>query len=429
MPSVPEVLTRLFQPSMLNPDATFHKRYIAMNCVDIFSGCGGLTLGLHKAGIEGLFAIEKSPDAFATLKANLIDRLNHFAWPSWLPQQSHDINGVLKKFKSQLEALRGHVDLLAGGPPCQGFSLAGRRRNGDRRNKLVHSYISMVDAIEPKILLFENVKGFSIPFKTKGKEKKYSSFVVDELRQRNYDVAFRLLDFSSFGVPQYRTRFILIGVSNDLHKQGVCAETFFKKLEEMRKDFLSSKGLSHPISVRSALSDLLSAHGVYRSNEFPAFDFGCYGSLQTSYQCLMRANVPPDANPDSHRFARHSKAICERFQIAIDEDLSATEYRKRFHLKKSGTKHLAPEMPTPTLTTLPDDYIHYSEPRILTVREYARIQSFPDDYVFCGKYTTGGKRRVLEVPRYSQIGNAIPPLFGELAGKALMEMCRAKSEV
>ena len=86
-------------------------------------------------------------------------------------------------------------------------------------------------------------------------------------------------------------------------------------------------------------------------------------------------------------------------------------------------------MPTPTLTTLPDDYIHYSEPRILTVREYARIQSFPDDYVFCGKYTTGGKRRVLEVPRYSQIGNAIPPLFGELAGKALMEMCRAKSEV
>ena len=94
-------------------------------------------------------------------------------------------------------------------------------------------------------------------------------------------------------------------------------------------------------------------------------------------------------------------------------------------MKKSSTKHLAESEPTPTLTTLPDDYIHYSEPRILTVREYARIQSFSDDYIFLGKYTTGGKRRTSEVPRYSQIGNAIPPLFGELAGIALQEMLYA----
>ena len=83
---------------------------------------------------------------------------------------------------------------------------------------------------------------------------------------------------------------------------------------------------------------------------------------------------------------------------------------------------MIPQLPTPTLTTLPDDYIHYCEPRILTVREYARIQSFPDDYVFRGRYTTGGKSRVKEVPRYSQIGNAIPPLFGEIAGCVLQEM-------
>ena len=103
-------------------------------------------------------------------------------------------------------------------------------------------------------------------------------------------------------------------------------------------------------------------------------------------------------------------------------NLSSAEIRKTFETKKSSTKLLDPKLPTPTLTTLPDDYIHYCEPRILTVREYARIQSFPDWYEFKGKYTTGGPLRKLEVPRYSQIGNAIPPLFGEIAGEALKEL-------
>lgn len=395
-----------------------------MNCVDIFSGCGGLTLGLHKAGIQGLFAIEKSVDAFETLKFNLIDRLGHFDWPGWLPRKAHDINKVLKKHKDELEAMRGHVDLLAGGPPCQGFSLAGRRRHSDKRNSLVHSYIDMVDAIQPKCLLLENVKGFTIPFKVNGEERHYSSLVVEELRKRHYDVAFQLVDFSCFGVPQKRTRFILIGVSQELQARGIHASDFFATLETHREAFLREKGLPlKGVSVCAAISDLRQSHGCYRSEEFKGFEFGKYGPSTTAYQKLMRRDVVRGAKPDSHRFARHTNDIRDRFQAAIDEKMSPTEYRKRFDLNKSSTKRLFPRSPTPTLTTLPDDYIHYCEPRILTVREYARIQSFPDDYEFKGKYTTGGKRRVLEVPRYSQIGNAIPPLFGELAGQALMEMC------
>ena len=395
-----------------------------MNCVDIFSGCGGLTLGLHKAGIQGLFAIEKSVDAFETLKFNLIDRLEHFQWPDWLPQKAHDINKVLDEHQKELKALRGHVDLLAGGPPCQGFSLAGRRRNSDKRNKLVHSYIKMVDAIQPKCLLLENVKGFTIPFKVKGEEKLYSSLVVDELRKRDYDVAFKLLDFSRYGVPQKRTRFILIGVSRALQGQGVRAERFFDLLERKRSRFLQDKHLpENGVSVCSAISDLRQKHGEHDSPEFKRFKFGKYGPATTPYQRLMREDVARGGQPDSHRFARHMQNVRDRFQAAIDERMSPTKYRKRFDLNKSSTKRLLPRSPTPTLTTLPDDYIHYCEPRILSVREYARIQSFPDDYEFKGKYTTGGKRRVLEVPRYSQIGNAIPPLFGELAGQVLTEMC------
>ena len=401
-----------------------------MNCVDIFSGCGGLTLGLHKAGVHGIFAIEKSVDAFETLRYNLIDRLRHFDWPDWLPRKAQDINKVLRAHRTELEAMRGQVDLLAGGPPCQGFSLAGRRRHSDKRNTLVHSYIAMVDAIRPKCLLLENVKGFTIPFNVNGEERLYSSLVVEELRNRHYDVEFQLVDFSCFGVPQKRTRFILIGVSQELQARGVHANDFFAAMEARREAFLNDKGLPlKGVSVCAAISDLRQVNGCYPSDEFKGFDFGKYGRCTSPYQRLMRRDVVRGGRPDSHRFARHTQDIRDRFQAAIDERMSPTEYRKRFDLNKSSTKRLLPRSPTPTLTTLPDDYIHYCEPRILTVREYARIQSFPDDYEFKGKYTTGGKLRVKEVPRYSQIGNAIPPLFGELAGQILTEMCDGRHEV
>lgn len=91
-------------------------------------------------------------------------------------------------------------------------------------------------------------------------------------------------------------------------------------------------------------------------------------------------------------------------------------------LKKRGVTPLKRDCVCSTLTSIPDDFIHYSEPRIMTVRESARIQSFPDDYVFLGKYTTGGKRRKYDVPRYTQVANAVPPLFAELAGLVLQEM-------
>lgn len=130
--------------------------------------------------------------------------------------------------------------------------------------------------------------------------------------------------------------------------------------------------------------------------------------------------------PDSHRFPKHRPEISSKFQIILDtcrknKDIDSYT-RERFNIKKHTIIPLDEKKKSPTITTLPDDYIHYSEPRILTVREYARIQSFPDWYIFQGKYTTGGKRRTQEVPRYTQIGNAIPPLFGEQVGIILKKM-------
>lgn len=379
-------------------------------------------MGLYKAGIKGVFAVEKSPDAFKTLQHNLIDERNNFAWPSWLSKSAHDINDLLQKHHNDLLKYRGKIDLLAGGPPCQGFSLAGRRKKNDKRNLLVNSYIKMVEIIQPSFILLENVRGFTIPFLNNGRKKQYSNSVVKKLHDLGYNVDSKLIDFADFGVPQHRTRFILIGVRIKQNTPFNVASKFFEMLEDFKTNFLRNKGLTCPVSVKDAIGDLLLDNGTHFNKEFPLFQFGEYSPPTTEYQKLMRSSAAEKKYPDSHRFARHNADIQKRFSIAIEKHLTPNEYRDRFNLKKCSTKCLDAALPTPTLTTLPDDYIHYAEPRILTVREYARIQSFPDDFVFLGRYTTGGKRRILEVPRYSQIGNAIPPLFGELAGLVLRKL-------
>ncbi|MDE1860017.1 MAG: DNA cytosine methyltransferase, partial [Candidatus Micrarchaeota archaeon] len=109
--------------------------------IDIFAGCGGMSLGLYESGWRGMFAIEKNSMAFETLRHNLIGKKQHFDWPEWLAQKAHDINDVIRKHSKQLIALQGKVDLVVGGPPCQGFSFAGRRNRNDSRNQAMHSYI------------------------------------------------------------------------------------------------------------------------------------------------------------------------------------------------------------------------------------------------------------------------------------------------
>lgn len=402
--------------------------------IDLFSGCGGLSLGLHKAGWQGLFAIEKSPDAFKTLKYNLMENTNpsHFDWPDWLEIKNWEINTFLKTYKPQLKDLEGHIDLVAGGPPCQGFSTAGKRMESDIRNQLVHSYLKIIKYVHPKMLLFENVKGFTQEFK-KNKEKgiAYSVLVKKRLERLGYKVEARLINFGDYGVPQRRTRFILVGIAKDYFgKDTTLARDFFEKLESNKDRFLKERGLSVSTTLSDAISDLWKVNGTVRDRDFPRFLFGKYkdGSL-TPYQMLMRKDIDTSLpHPDSHRFANHTETIHRRFQQLLDyteeqrnKDLGE-DIKRRFNIKKHTIIPLDGQQKSPTLTTLPDDYIHYKEPRILTVREYARIQSFPDNYILQGKYTTGGTLRTKEAPRYTQIGNAIPPLFGEQAGLVLREI-------
>jgi len=388
--------------------------------IDIFAGCGGLSTGLLNAGWTGLFAIEKNADAFSTLKYNLIETHNHFSWPTWLSVGEHDINELIKNNQKELRELQGKVKLVAGGPPCQGFSLAGKRDKDDQRNKLVKSYIKFIRLVSPEAIIFENVYGFTVNFKEKKGTKHYSSYVENALKRSGYKTAYRVVDMSEYGVPQKRKRFILVAMKT--HNPNLV----FNTLDSNKVKFCVAKGISCKTTVQDAIGDLEKTNGTLPSPDTKGFYSGVYGAVESGYQKLMRGELASGVAIDSHRFVNHRENI-----IKLHNDLlTSAPVGKRItpndkvveNLNRRGVTVLDKNSQAPTITSIPDELVHYCEPRILTVREHARIQGFPDWYEFKGKYTSGGKRRKQEVPRYTQVGNAVPPLFAEQIGQALLEV-------
>ncbi len=396
--------------------------------IDLFAGCGGLSLGLYQAGWSGVFAVEKNPCAFETLKYNLIERKKHFDWPKWLPQEPLDIVALLNDHEEELKSLRGNIDLVAGGPPCQGFSMAGKRMKDDERNQLVFSYISFIDLVQPKLILFENVKGFTYSF-DKAKDPDaipYSQVVVEKLEDLGYEVTPHIINFAEFGVPQRRKRFILIGVRKPNKNRS---NDFLIKLRSQFPSFIEQNGLTETPTLSDAISDLYRSNGTVPTPDRHGFQSGRYGTPSSPYQTFLRKAIPESHNiPNSHSFARHTSEKISCFEKLLSEKnvikgrrIDGDE-RKKWGIHQRGITVLDPDAVSPTITGAPDDYLHYLEPRILTVRECARIQSFPDWFEFCSKYTTGGSMRKKEVPRYSQVGNAIPPLFAQQAGLILQSL-------
>ncbi|WP_429008304.1 DNA cytosine methyltransferase, partial [Roseixanthobacter psychrophilus] len=405
--------------------------------IDAFAGCGGLSLGLLRAGWRGTFAIEKDSFAFGTLKANLVDEgaRHRYDWPEWLEQKPWTIESLMDSHNAQLAALRGRVDLLAGGPPCQGFSSAGRRRKGDPRNELVERYLEFVDLVLPRMVLIENVRGITYDFV--GDEASDRHNFADELAARlgaNYHVYTDIVRCASLGVPQHRPRFFLVGMLKSQFKKLARRDSPFSMLRSSKVRFLEQRGLRSTITCRQAISDLELAY----AGTGPCPDSKGYQALltakpRTQYQRLMRDGHTGQV-PDT-RLAMHRPHIVERFAKIIEACEQAgrlsvqlnREMRERFGIKKMATRVLDPAKAAPTITSMPDDLLHYNEPRTLTVRENARLQTFPDWFAFHGKYTTGGERRAREVPRFTQVANAVPPLVAEMWGEVLMKLILASA--
>ena len=196
-----------------------------------------------QAGWTGRFAIERDKFAFATLKANLLakDSPHKYVWPRWLPREPIGIADLLSKYRGQLEAFAGTVDALVGGPPCQGFSTAGRRNHDDPRNQLFASYLNLDDLLKPKAVLIENVRGFTLDFSAGDEIKNFSQALKARLSD-DYTVHERLLDLSIFGVPQARTRYFLLAFRSELNVANP-----FEHLQNRLPSFLRSLRLTAPV--------------------------------------------------------------------------------------------------------------------------------------------------------------------------------------
>lgn len=374
--------------------------------------------------------------AFDTLMHNLVlgdsTRCPQFVWSPSLDPGPMTISDFLKKLEDSpsLSGELRNVDLVAGGPPCQGFSLAGRRNVDDPRNELFYEYLEVVSMIRPRAIVLENVRGVAV---SHGNATPYSQRIADGLHELGYACYKTVLSASDFGVPQRRPRFFLIAV--DACYFSVPSEEWLgllleESIQEGNCQLHEKHGLpiGKQVTARDALADLeIGGRALVDANDAPRrqqLDYQGVSAAETSpYLAIMRRNAPLSMN--SMRLANHSEAVKAKFEKLIDHAiengragivLHETERAEILQTKKHSVTILDPESPAPTLTTLPDDLLHYSEPRILTVRECARLQSFPDWFSFKGKYTTGGKKRTKECPRYTQVGNAVAPLVGEAIG-------------
>lgn len=388
------------------------------------------------AGWRGLFAVEKDSFAFDTLRTNLAskDSKYSFEWPAWLPKEPLAIDKLLSHYEAELLGLKTRVDMLVGGPPCQGFSMAGRRDPADPRNQLFTSYLRLVSALRPRIVLIENVRGMASPFSaanTNGEKINYADKLIRALSSE-YVVHSSVLNFSTFGVPQNRKRLVIIGIQRQLDVPDDRVPDMFDALESQRSDFLRARGLGRT-GAQTALSDLeVRTNGTRVCEEHPRFLETRYTTPKTPYQRLMHAGSSKSVSDT--RLARHAPEIEQRFKtlIAVARKVgrSSVSVRSELHdmygSKKQAMRVLDPSSPAPTITSLPDDLLHYSEPRTLTVRENARLQSFPDWFRFQGKYTTGGFLRKREVPRFTQVANAVPPLVACAIGELLLEIAKKR---
>ncbi len=405
---------------------------MSFTSIDLFAGCGGLSLGLAQAGFEHLFAIEAHKHAFATYHRNLVEgKAYQTRWPAWLDQRAHDILSVIKRNEDDLLNLRGKVDLIAGGPPCQGFSMNGRRDPEDPRSQMINAYFEFVRLTKPRVVLLENVQGFvSMPHAVHGN---YPSFAKTRLVELGYEAFETIVSASEFGVPQRRPRYLLFGIEAG----SLPGVNPVERLKVNRRKFLDRVGLGvQPTSALDALQDLETQRGeLVDDPEFGNLGFKCLKyrapKKKNAYLKLMRDGWK--GKPADLRLANHSSKVVNRFQDILEnckrgQTISAVD-RERFEIKKRSVTPLDPLAPAPTITTLPDDLVHYSEPRTMTVREHARLQSFPDWFKFCGPYTTGGHRRKHDCPRYTQVGNAVPPLLARAVGETIRSLLLDQQKV
>lgn len=406
--------------------------------IDLFAGCGGLSLGLEFAGFQPVYVNELNKDALETY---LINREDKYPYLRDKRFHSHDIKACINPrfFNSLKRNLKkefgsSEIDLICGGPPCQGFSGIGIRRSYSVEKKMLpsnHLYQDMsvfIDQIKPKIFLFENVEGLlASKWDSSGKRGEIFKDILEEFRNlKGYNIRWQLVYAKDYGVPQNRPRVLIVGIRKNLFEPKTDDEG-----KAMASGFLPEIEGGYP-NLEDVFSDLIDKKFEYggSTNHYPT-DAKTY--WQRQIRKLPNGNVLSKGDPITEQeYSNHNKKTQLRFEAMIKNngkipaELQTKKFAQRILPKKWGNKG-----PSITITSLPDDFVHFSQARTPTVRECARMQTFPDWYKFAGKRTTGGIRRAgnpqknifdREVPKYTQIGNAVPVKLAESIGNHFIEI-------
>lgn len=343
------------------------------NIIDLFCGCGGFSKGFENAGYTVELAIDSWNDAIETFN------INHKK-SCGVTKNIYDFtNEEIKQF-----GIDHDIKGIIGGPPCQGFSMVGKREADDKRNTLYLQYVRFVEQIKPEFFILENVKGLLTL------EKGYfKTEIIERFSELGYNVTFKVLKASDYGVPQNRERVFFVGLRKDLFKD---------------KFFVYPEPLKHIVGTEEALSDLPSL-----DNGENACEYKC--KPLNDFQKLMRKNSKIVLNNEVTEHTEQTKKIISMIPDGGNIKSLPEEYYKVRNYS-SAFKRMNSKEPSTTIDCGHRNYFHYKENRIPTVRESARIQSFPDDFRFLGTKTS----------QYTQVGNAVPVLLAEAMANGMNKM-------
>lgn len=370
--------------------------------IDLFAGCGGLSLGLEQAGFEVVFMNEMVDTFASTYLAN-----HHLKEGQYFIGDINELNECLDKYSGIFKNPDKPITLVCGGPPCQGFSMANRQRIiDDPRNQLYKAYLQFLSEIRPQFFIMENVKGMA---------NKFDEIIANfkEYLGEEYLYDYRLLKVQDFGIPQNRERFIMIG-----NRMGIDPNEIFTEIERHKRP---------PFVLRDALFGLPHLEARKEKNK------GEYESLECGF--TERDFSYPDT--DFYHFINGDRVITKlynhknRYNNLRDIEIfrrlpqganslhesiqDIMPYKRRNNIFKDKYFKLDENQICKTITShMKYDcnmYIHPWEARGLSPREAARIQTFPDDFVLKGPQNSW----------YAQVGNAVPVKFAEVIGKSIMK--------
>ncbi len=349
------------------------------NAIDLFCGAGGLSLGFQQAGFNIIVGVDNEPAALETFEYNHKGSVGLNADLS--QQETFDL--ILKTAGDK------KIDVIIAGPPCQGFSLTGPRNFDDPRNKLYLAVIEMVKQYKPKGFIIENVPGMATMYKGQVKDEVLRRF--DEI---GYNIACQILKACDYGVPQMRKRLVFMGVRKDIGEPHFPKPSFGPETDRPYR------------TCRDAISDLPT-----RESEFGENSDSYNGPAITEYQKLMRGDCSVLSN---HVATNHKQFVKETIALVpeggnyknLPEGIGES---RNFHM---AWTRLNGNAPARTVDTGHRNLFHYELNRVPTVRENARIQSFPDNFVFKGTRTKQDR----------QVGNAVPPLLGQALAEELLKI-------